>query len=308
MPFDIQILLDLEQIRNPIFTKIFLLMTQFGEELILLPLMCLVYWCFNKRLACFAALNFFSALLVNHVLKITFCVNRPWIRNTQLSPVPDALDSATGFSFPSGHTANAVSIYGSVLLWFRKHIWIVILNGCFILLIAFSRLYLGVHTLQDVAISLIAGFILLFFNQWIFKRIEKNPERDRLYLGLIFALAVLCALYTILKPYPDGTQDALKADGMKTLGAMVGTVCGVYWDFRKIRFSKSEKPWINMVRFIIGLAVLLFLKPMLKSPLNQYFGLLLGSFIRYFILLFWIFGLYPFLFTLLNPARRNLNE
>jgi len=308
MPFDIQILLDLEQIRNPFLTSLFLFLTQFGEELILLPLICLIYWCINKKLACFAALNFFSALLVNHVLKITFCVDRPWIRNPRLSPVPDALGSATGFSFPSGHTANAVSVYGSAILWFRKHNWIVILNCCIIFLIAFSRLYLGVHTLQDVAASLIAGFLLLFFNQWIIKRIEGNPDKDRLYLFLIIALALICALYTILKPYPDGTDDALKADGMKTLGAIIGAACGVYWDFRKIRFSKSEKPWINIVRFIVGLTVLLFIKSLLKNIFNQIFGLLFGSFIRYFILLFWIFSFYPFLFSLWNPTRRNLNE
>jgi undecaprenyl-diphosphatase len=107
MPFDIQICLTLNKIRNPIFTKIFLLMTQFGEEFILLPLMCLDYWCFNKRLACFAALNFFMCSISQSCFKNHLLVNRPWIRNTQLSPVPDALDSATGFSFTSGHTANA---------------------------------------------------------------------------------------------------------------------------------------------------------------------------------------------------------
>ncbi len=308
MPFDIQILLELEQIRNPFLTNIFLFITQFGEELILLPLMCLIYWCINKKLACFAAMNFFGALFVNHLLKITYCVDRPWIRSTQLSPVPDAMQSATGFSFPSGHTANAVSVYGSAIFWFRKHLWMVILNSCIIFLVAFSRLYLGVHTLQDVAISLIVGFLLLLLNQWIFRKIESHPEKDRLYLFIVFAAAAFGALYTILKPYPDGTDAALKTDGMKTLGAMIGAVCGFYWDYRKIRFLKSNKPWVNIIRLIVGLVILLFLKTALKGVFNQYFGQLLGNFLRYFILLFWIFGFYPFLFTRLELLQHNSYE
>jgi hypothetical protein len=132
--------------------------------------------------------------------------------------------------------------------------------ACFILLIASPEyIWECTYAAGCCDFSDCAGFILLFFNQWIFKRIEKNPEKDRLYLGLIFGIgSSTLRSFTYSETLPtDGTHDALKADGMKTLGAMVGTVCGVYWDFRKIRFSKSEKPWINWFRFFIGLAVLL---------------------------------------------------
>ncbi|MHC1772295.1 MAG: hypothetical protein AB9907_11280 [Flexilinea sp.] len=33
---------------------------------------------------------------------------------------------------------------------------------------------------------------------------------------------------TDLKPYPDGTDESLKADGMKTFGVITGAIFGLY--------------------------------------------------------------------------------
>ena len=117
---DIEFLLWLEKMRTPALDALFLAVTKLGEEAVLIALICALYWCLNKRLAQFMIFNFFFGFMLNQLLKITFCVKRPFLRDARLKPVPQALKTATGYSFPSGHTADAVASYGSLAVWFRK--------------------------------------------------------------------------------------------------------------------------------------------------------------------------------------------
>ena len=112
MPFDESVLMTLQSLRTPALTSLFLFFTQFGEETILLPLIAFLFWCGYKRNAIFLGISFFLGLFVNNLLKITFCIPRPFLRYENLNAVPEALLHATGFSFPSGHTAGAAAVYG----------------------------------------------------------------------------------------------------------------------------------------------------------------------------------------------------
>ncbi len=82
-------------------------------------------------------------------------------------PLAEAFYLEQSFSFPSGHAALAVALYGFFiyLIWqHEKHhlqnkvIWGL---GIFILLIGLSRLYLGVHFLSDILAGYAVGFIWL---------------------------------------------------------------------------------------------------------------------------------------------------
>ena len=110
------------------------------------------FWSPN-RFSRVALMLFFSAL-INSYLKDFFQDPRP------LEEL--MLDAQIGLSYgwPSGHTQIAVTLWG-FLAYELKNKWFSIFAGVVITLIAFSRLYLGVHDIGDVFAGLNIGLIIL---------------------------------------------------------------------------------------------------------------------------------------------------
>lgn len=73
---------------------------------------CIVYWAVNKKTGTWILLNFAGANLLNGFLKLTACVYRPWIKDARIIPAGDAITTATGYSFPSGHSKIHIYING----------------------------------------------------------------------------------------------------------------------------------------------------------------------------------------------------
>ena len=81
------------------------------------------------------------------------------------------------YGFPSGHTSIAVVFWGTLMLLFRKR-WLSVLCVSLIVLIPFSRIYLGVHFIADVLGGYFIGGIML----WVFYRLVIRPEAMIQYL------------------------------------------------------------------------------------------------------------------------------
>ena len=156
-----EILLFFQNLRNPVFNKIFTLMTFFGEETFIIILICLFAWCINKELAQRLGFIFSFSMVLNQFLKITFCIPRPWLRYN-ITPYEGALKRATGYSFPSGHTQTSATVYGGIADHFKNK-KMYISAFLFSALIGISRMYFGVHTLADVAVGFVSGVICVFF-------------------------------------------------------------------------------------------------------------------------------------------------
>ena len=103
-----------------------------------------------------------GGMLLNVVLKLIFHRQRPvW---------EDPLVTITSNSFPSGHAAAATLFYGFLTIYVVSHVtelWLrvtcVIASVLMVALVAFSRMYLGVHYLSDVlaAISISTAWLVL---------------------------------------------------------------------------------------------------------------------------------------------------
>ena len=136
--------------------------------------------------------------MMNIFLKMTACIYRPYFLDSRLVP----LEHPTGYSFPSGHTARVTSCFGSFAFVFWKNKWIRYSSIVIIFLVMFSRNYLGVHTPQDVIVSFIITFLLVFIIKRIFD-IAKTKKYG--FFVLTFVTTILCILlivYLNFKTYP----------------------------------------------------------------------------------------------------------
>ena len=105
-------------------------------------------------------LSVFGGLLLNKTLKLIFHRARPRFR--------DAAQLFTSYSFPSGHTMMATVFYGVLAAYFfattkdwRRRVLIIFAAGFLILLVGFSRMYLGAHYLSDVLGAMAEGLAWL---------------------------------------------------------------------------------------------------------------------------------------------------
>ena len=214
---NIEILKAISHIRNGFLDALMLLLTELGTEIVVIGVVCILYWCINKHMACRIGMAFFASGILVQGLKVGFHIERPWVIDSTFAPVEAAKEGATGYSFPSGHTQGATALYGTLFtLTSRK--WLKAIFIGLIALVAFNRLYLGVHTPLDVVTSALVSGICVF----IFARLSNILETDTYYdttVGrvLAYTAAILCMFsYTmafIVIVYQAHINDCYKSGG-----------------------------------------------------------------------------------------------
>ena len=133
------------------------LVTTLGYYWVVLPLLVVVVFVFYRRgwrlSATLLVVSTVGSALLTAVLKMVFERARPELF--------DSGYAASFYSFPSGHATVAVGFYGTLTMILAYRLrgfarWAVVVCGVsLVLLIGFSRLYLGVHYPTDV----LAGFL-----------------------------------------------------------------------------------------------------------------------------------------------------
>lgn len=251
-----------------------------------------IYWCLSKKFGIYLLFNMIGSHLVNILMKNTFCIYRPWIRNPAIIPVGDSMATANGYSFPSGHTTMAASSFGTVGVWFRKYKWVLILCYIIVFLVMFSRNYLGVHTPQDVIVGFLMTSLCMYINWKVLKWAECGKNNDLIILGAGTLLTVLFLLFMNLKSYPmdlkaDGT---LISDPMKSMrscfgtsGMLLGLLCGWAAERRWVKFTVDGPIWERAVRFLCGAGIMAAMHSLLKSPLIELMGTNAGRFTWQFV-------------------------
>ena len=146
----------LESIRNPVLDFIFSTVTHIGEETVFLAVAILFFWCVNKREGYYILVTGLIGTVVNQWLKLLVRIPRPWVKHPGFTVVESAVEEATGYSFPSGHTQNVAGTFGSIARFTRRN-WLRIASLVIIVLVSLSRMYLGVHYPTDVLTSLCVG-------------------------------------------------------------------------------------------------------------------------------------------------------
>ena len=285
----------LESIRFPAGDLFFQLSTFLGQDIPVLLIICFLFWCLNKRLAYQAGLSFFAAGLVLQNLKITFRIERPWVLDPSFQPVASAVDAATGYSFPSGHTQTATSLYSTLALNTDKKSKKLLLVFLF-LLVGFSRMYLGVHTPKDVITALVLACAVSFaVHKW-------GTKISDTILSVVLALASLATVcYTVFLMHEQILPAVHAEDCCKAAAAGLGFALGWYIEHKFIRFPETTVPRARALRFLIGVAGTLVLKLGLKFLLGSSIP---SEMLQYFVLILWMTCIYPLFFQ----KFRWLNE
>lgn len=280
----------LEGVRTPTAAAIFQVITYLGEEVFLLGIICALYWCANKKLAYRLAFSYFTAGLVVQGLKITFRIPRPWVRDTAFMPVESALEKATGYSFPSGHTQSATTMFGTFALNTKKWGIRVIMIIC-IALVMLSRMYLGVHTPADVIAAVIISGILVVAVHKIAGRLVMTEKR-RIIIAILLFIAALAVMIYSLCIYNSGIIDQKSvSDCCKASAAGIGFALSWYIESRFIKFDeKAASTVLQICKFLIGIVGALAIKTGLKVVIGDS---LPADMFRYFLLVVWAMVLFP---------------
>ena len=189
----------------------------------------LVYWCMDRKTGRFGLLCFSLGQFMNQTCKAIFCIPRPWIRNEAIHPSEHAIESASGYSFPSGHSQTAMSSYGALIVNGNYGRVIRMILMICILLVGLSRNYLGVHTPQDV----LAGFGMGILSIVIVAYIQKHKKKLCGFRSVIAGICIVASAtaYAVLKQYSGSVEQAvlMKEDAMKAYGFMAGTIVSAYY-------------------------------------------------------------------------------
>lgn len=258
------------------FDKFFLSVTIFGEYWLPTLVCAIVYWCIDFK----AGMYLFSLeginVLISHLLKMVACVYRPWVLSDKIHPSELAVPFAKGYSCPSGHSAMSSSVLGGVAYLQRKRIPVCLLFIGLVLLVGFSRMWLGVHTPQDVLSGFGIGLILIFSVNGIINWAEKNADRYLYLAGIINIISVLALVYvTYFNSYRmDYIDGELLVDPKKSIyltfavySYVLGLINGCFLCRRYFSFEPKESSIkVRIARGLIGSIVTVV---MLKYIVNH---------------------------------------
>lgn len=288
----------LEKIRVPVLNELMLGITTLGEETAFLALALIFFWCVDKKRGYLLMAVGFTGTILNQFLKLACRVPRPWVLDPEFTILEQAREAAGGYSFPSGHTQFAVGTFGSIAAT-EKNKWIKAVCVALMVLVPFSRMYVGVHTPSDVLVG--AGMALGLV--WLMKKpvMGGGENTVKLLIGGMIALALLFLCYVELWPFPADIDAHNLESGMKNAYTMVGCLAGVAIvyaaDTKWLKFDTEAIWWAQLIKAGLGLVLVLAVKSGLKAPLDALFaGHMAARGVRYFFVVLAAGILWPLTF------------
>ena len=285
-----------------------------GQEEFFLVVMPAIYWCIDAGLGLRLGVMLVVTSATNGWLKMIFQAPRPYWFDRRVS----AFAIETSFGMPSGHSQSAMAMWG-LMAWARRYRWLGWLAGGVIFLTGISRIYLGVHFVDQVLVGWMVGAILI----WLFVRLEPYVLNliKRLSLITLVLVVLLISLGMVAVtvgislgagPLPvawvanaqaAAPQEPVMPYDSSGLIALAGTWLGLgvgaAWDWRRHGPLAAGKTWQNqIVRYLVGLVGLLavYLGLKLIFPGSQDLISSIFRYIRYALVGLWVTALAPAVF------------
>ena len=287
----------LESVRVPILNEFMLLVTQLGEETAFLVAALILFWCIDKYKGYYVLTVGFIGTLTNQFLKLLFRIPRPWIVDEKFTILEQAREAASGYSFPSGHTQSAVGTFGAIA-YAVKNRWVRYLCVSAAILVAFSRMYIGVHTPMDVFVSAALACLLVVVMKPL---VLENFKRAFPWIfGAMLTASIAFLCYVEFYKFPADVDAHNLASGIKNaytlFGCLIGLLVVYIVDEKWLSFTTKAVWWAQALKVIGGLALVLIVKSGLKTPLNSLLGDSVGRSVRYFLIVVFAGVLWPLTF------------
>jgi hypothetical protein len=295
--------------------------TYLGNKEFYILLVPTVLWCFDALLGFRIGLLLLTSGSINNLMKIVIGFPRPYWVDKNIK----AFDWRPTYGVPSGHSQNALTVWGGIAIWLRKR-WLTISAVLLILLISLSRLVLGVHFPTDILGGWLLGAIVLVcfirFERPIAVRIRRLKPAAQILVALIVSLAFIglgmavtaltpdrtipdAWVQTAFEAQPEGAVDPRNLDELVSASAaLFGVAAGGVLLFRWGKFD-ARGPWKQRaLRYLVGVVGLLVFYFGLKLIFPDDESLLDYAlrFVRYAAVGFWASYGAPRLFVRLGLA------
>lgn len=264
----------------------------FGEAAIMVMIIGFAYWNWDKKLGRSIGLSAITGLVWNTMAKNLVLRRRPYFDHKAIkilrpvAPDADLYDiAAQGYSFPSGHATTVSAVFGSLALNLKKR-WVTVLAVVLILLTGISRFVVGAHYPTDV----FAGWVFGLLSVFIVYELEKRLSNNLVLYGILLITIIPGFFYCKTTDYFD------------TAGLLIGFMGGMLVEEHYVHFENTRKPGMMVLRMVGGILIFVILNKVLKMPFSKEFlesrtfVPMMVRCIRYAIVSFVEYGLYPILF------------
>lgn len=296
-----------------------------GTEAFYLLFLFIIYWCIDSSAGRLLGCMLLLSDSVNTFFKLLLQHPRPYWYSSDVT----AYGIENSFGAPSGHSQHVVSMWGTLAVIY--HSWkLKAAAAVIILLVSFSRVYLGVHFYTDVLLGWAIGFILIFLLTKVFdsagKKLAGMNLRSQLIIAFfssaaVMALQLIPLLINSGWVFPEAwkqniaaalpgseTPDPLKIKNIISVsGAVLGYGAGLALIHKNGGFNADGTLKQRCLRFAAGLAVAALIYAGLKAvlPHGQSPAAEFCRYIRYALTGLWIAWGAPYMFIRLGLARKE---
>ena len=282
------ILLFFQNISSPFMDSFANIASAVGEQTFVIVVMFYILWNIDKN----KGFTICSTLLFS---VISMGLLKAIVRSPRPFQVLESIDgkrlaTATGYSFPSGHTTTSSSFYSALAFAFKKK-GLSILCAIMIVLVGTSRLYLGVHWPIDVFGGLVLGIGITFIAYAKLSALYEDKKRRYSFTLIVGSITFVLGLALALLLNAHSVDQVAFTDLMKTLALAGGGYLGFALETKKVNYSVEATLQKKLLRFflgMVGVVSIMAMKGLFPASLYS-----IGAFVRYALLGFWATGLFP---------------